>query len=410
MSIEIRFIEEDDVRRVREILTVAFGGGEVTPAWDPVWDAVFEKDRIFAAWEADEMVGVGGSFSFSMSVPGGELPTAGLTIVGVLPTHTRKGILKKMMETQLNDARDRGEPLSILWASQEIIYQRFGYGPATSKINIEVDKGHGTFRNDPGKSGRIRLVDEKEALKVLPGIYDRVRAERPGMPARSAKWWEFHRLFDPKEDREGTSPHQRAVWENDGSAEAYAIYRTKEDWDWDTGISKGSVIVLEAMSVNPTAHRELWRFLFGIDLMTKVMGYFLPIDDPLQLLVNETRHLRIRVNDAMWLRVVDLAAALERRSYRSAGTVTFSVSDDTCPWNAGTWRLETSGTETEVTRSTDEPEVTMSAADLGGTYLGGFSFAQMARAGRVSELVPGAIARLDDLFRTDIQPWNPEIF
>lgn len=410
MTVEVRFVEPDDLPRVRRVLTTAFGSGDVNEAWDPVWENVFEKDRIFAAWEGDDMAGVGGSFSFSMSIPGGEVPAAGLTIVGVLPTHTRKGILRKMMEAQLDDARAHAEPVSILWASQEIIYQRFGYGPATTMVNIEVQRGHGSFRNDPGKAGRIRLVDDDEALKTFPGIYDQVRAQRPGMLARSPNWWQFHRFFDPKEEREGASAFHRVVWENDGAAEGYALYRVKEGWDDNTGISKGTVAVHEAMSLMPSAHRELWRYLFGIDLIAKVSGYFLPVDDPLQLMVNEPRHLHLRVSDALWLRVVDLPAALATRSYRSDGRVTFSIADEMCPWNAGTWRLEASGGAATVTRSTDEPELTMSAADLGATYLGAFSFAQLARAGRVAELAPGALRRVDDLFRTDVQPWSPEIF
>lgn len=410
MTIDVRFIRSDELRRVREVLSAAFGSGEVTEAWEPVWDAVFETDRIFAAWEGDAMVGVGGSFSFTMSIPGGELPTAGLTVVGVLPTHTRKGILRKMMEMQLEDARAHQEPVSILWASEEVIYQRFGYGPATTKVNIEVERGRATFRNDPGKSGRTRLLDLEEALKTMPEIYDGVRQRRPGMLARGPKWWEFHRLFDPKEEREGASPYHRVVWENDGTAEAYALYRIKEGWDEETGISKAEMWVLEAVALNPTAHRELWRYLLGVDLVKKVKGYFLAADDPLQLMVTDSRQLHMRVGDALWLRVVDVPAALEARSYRQAGSIVFSVTDELCPSNAGTWRLETSGGRTKVAGSDEQPELTMNSADLGAAYLGGFSFAQLARAGRVAELAPGAVQRMDDLFRTDIQPWNPEIF
>ena len=145
----VRFIVPEEVPRLREVLSVAFGGGDVNSDWDPVWENVFEHDRLLAAEDAGEIVGVAGTFSFTMTTPGGELPTAGLTIVGVLPTHRRKGILNALMEKHIADARTHDESLSILWASEEVIYQRFGYGPATSQIQIDVDRAHRAFRNDP---------------------------------------------------------------------------------------------------------------------------------------------------------------------------------------------------------------------------------------------------------------------
>jgi predicted acetyltransferase len=236
----VRFLKEGEIPRLREVLSTAFGGGDVEPDWDVVWEKVFERDRLFVATEGDEIVGVGGSFSFTLTVPGAEVPAAGLTIVGVLPTHRRKGILRDMMRFQLDDARNHDEPVSILWASEEIIYQRFGYGMATEQLGIEIDRGQGVFRNDTGGQGRLRLLSQEEALKTFPDLYERVRRETPGMLARSPEWWQYHRLHDPKSGRDGASPYYRLVWENDGEVEAYAIYRVKEGWDFATGIPGGA--------------------------------------------------------------------------------------------------------------------------------------------------------------------------
>lgn len=410
MTIDVRFLKKDELPRLREVLATAFGGGDPEPEWDITWEKVFEQDRLIAATEGDDIVGVAGSFSFTMTVPGAEIPAAGLTIVGVLPTHRRKGILNSLMRFQIEDARKHGEPVSILWASEEIIYQRFGYGQASEHLRIEIDHGHAIFRDDPGPSGRLRLLSEEAALKVFPDVYERVRRATPGMLARDAQWWKYHRLFDPKSGRDGASPYYRVVWENDGQAEAYALYRVKEGWDYATGLPQGELWVMETQSTTPGAHRELWRYLFGVDLVKTVTGYFMAVDDPLPQMVLKPRHLRIRKNDALWLRVVDVKTALESRMYPNDGSVTFELTDAFCDWNQGRWTLSVSDGHGEVAQAIGDADLSLDAGDLGATYLGGTTFNQLARAGRVTELRPAAAAVADALFHSNRAPWNPETF
>jgi predicted acetyltransferase len=277
-------------------------------------------------------------------------------------------------------------------------------------MRVEVDRGHRGFRNDPGPSGRTRLLEEDEALKILPDVYDRVRATTPGMLARSAKWWQYHRLFDPKSDRDGASPLYKVVWEKDGQAEAYGLYRVKESWDWPTGLNKGSLWLFEAVATSPEAHRELWRYLFGVDLVETVTGYFMATDDPLPLMVLEPRRLRARVNDALWLRVIDIGPALESRTYATDGSITFELTDSFCEWNAGRWTLTTSEGRGTVTAASDVADLALDACDIGSAYLGGITFDQLRRADRVQELHAGAVARADAMFRSARLPWYPEIF
>lgn len=410
MTIETRFLKRGEIPRLREVLTTAFGGGEPEAEYDTTWEKVFEHERLIVTTEADQIVGVGGSFSFILSVPGAEIPAAGLTVVGVLPTHRRKGILSQMMRFQLDDARKHAESVSILWASEEIIYQRFGYGMATSLQRFQVGRGHGIFRNDPGPSGRLRLLDEEEALKIFPEVYERVRRETPGMLVRDPDWWKWHRLFDPKNDRDGGSPYQRVVWESDGPAEGYALYRTKQRWNDMTGLAEAELGVLELISTTPEAHRELWRYLFGMDLVDTVTAYFLAVDDPLPQMVLKPRHLQQRIGDAVWLRVVDVKAALEGRAYTGDGTLAFELTDTFCDWNQGTWTLTVLDGKAGVSRGGRDADLSLDAGDLGAAYLGGTSFNQLERAGRVKELKPGAIAIADALFHSNRAPWNPEIF
>ena len=166
----------------------------------------------------------------------------------------------------------------------------------------------------------------------------------------------------------------------------------------------------EAVATSPLAHRELWRYLFGVDLVQKIQAFLLAADDPLFLLVTEPRRLRPRPGDGLWLRIVDVQRALSERTYAADGAVTFELADAFLPANDGVWRLEVSEGEARVSRSDAEPELRLAVADLGSAYLGGFTFAQLARALRVEELAEGAVERADDLFRTRSAPWCPEIF
>src|SRR5262245_48509051 len=405
MSIEIR--QPDDVRRFLETTWTAFQG-ELRTEDAERDERVLERERMFAAYDGELLVGTAADHTLTLTVPGAELPTAGVTAVGVLPTHRRRGILNQLMRTELDEIARRGEPLAILWASEAPIYGRYGYGIATVRMSIEADRDYMRFRGDPPPVGQVRLVDEEEAGRIVPPIYERVRRETPGMFARSEAWWREYRLPDPEHYRHGAGPRYFAVLELDGADEAYARYRVKDDWQ--EGITASTLRVIEAVATSPLAHRELWRYLFGVDLVKKIETLLLPVDHPLLLLVTEARHLRPRPSDGLWLRIVDVERALSARTYAADGAVAFELVDAFLPENAGVWRLEASGGEARVSRSDAEPDLRLDVADLGSAYLGGFTFAELARALRVEELAEGALERADDLFRTRSAPWCPEIF
>jgi len=250
----------------------------------------------------------------------------------------------------------------------------------------------------------MRLVSLEDALGAFPAIYDRVAPETPGMFSRTRDWWEVRRLSDPPERRDGGGEHVRALLEMDGEPAGYAIYRIHIRFEG--GVSAGFVNVLESAGVTPLAVREIWRFLLGIDWVASIRADLLPIDHSLLLLLAEPRRMRFRIRDGLWVRLVDLGAALSSRSYAADGAVVFEVADAFCPWNAGSWKLEGG----KAARTRERADMRLDVSALGSVYLGGFTFAQLARAGRVEELRAGAATRADDLFHTDRAPWCPEIF
>ncbi|MGH2747865.1 MAG: GNAT family N-acetyltransferase [Actinomycetota bacterium] len=372
------------------------------------WLKTVDLGRLWAAYDEDRVVATSGNISFELTVPGGQIPAGGVTMISVLPSHRRRGILRRVMTHLLDESYDKGEPISILWASEEAIYPKFGYGIASLHSWFEIERERAVFRGRPAVEGRVLLLDHDDAMKVIPTIYDEVRARTPGMFARSEAWWETNTLYDAPHRRSEAGLLYRAVWEHDGRPEAYALYRMKSDWV--QGSAAGKVEAFEVMATTPLARREMWRFVFGLDLVSRVDAPFGPADNPLLLMLEQPRRLHLKLQDSLWLRIVDVKDALEARSYAADGTLVLEVTDDMYERNSGRWRLDASGGSAVVTRTEEEPDLVLDIVDLGSIYLGGFTFSHLARAGRVAEARAGAIARADGLFMTNVAPWCPEIF
>lgn len=404
MDIQVRACEEGETRTALEVCETAFGVG-VSDAHALRMESVLDHDRAFMAFDGTTPIGAGGNFTFQLTVPGArQVPTAGLTMVGVLPSHRRRGTLTKLMRALLEDTKKRSEPLSVLWASEGSIYGRFGFGMSTRQMLISAQADRMRFIEEPEPIS-ARMINAEEAAEVFPRVYDKVQAETPGMFARSRTWWVEHRLKDIEPG--GGGPPWYVAIDIDGQTEAYAMYRVHGDWDT---FATGKAYVHEAIATGPRAEKALWKFLFGIDLVRDIECNFLPIDHPLQLMVTEQRRLRARFVDAIWARVVDVAGALEARGYLADDAITLQIDDDFLPENEGAWRLEARGGEGRASRSDGPPDASLSAADLGAIYLGGFSFSELMRAGRGEERTPGAARRMDALFASEVTPWCPEIF
>ena len=402
-----------DVRRcasVDEFLAAFYGIGQYFgPPPDEERAARFlrnlELERMHGAWSDGDAAGGAGAFAFDMSIPGGSLPCAGVTVVGVYPTHRRRGVLTAMMRAQLDDVRERGEPIAALWASEEPIYGRFGYGMASLQGEIAITRDRAAFARPHEPSTRARFVGPDDALERFPAVWEALRAQRPGVFARTRDWWESRVVADPEDRREAGMPKRFVAFDGDGGLEGYAIYRTKPGWEHGTSV--GRLNVIEAVGATPAATRDVWRFLLDVDWIETIAAYLLPVDHPLFFLLAEPRRLRFRAGDGLWVRLVDVGAALSGRGYGADGRVVFEVGDAFCPWNEGRWKLEGG----EAARTGDEPDLRLDVTALGSVFLGGFTFRQLADALRVEELREGAVARADAIFRTDAAaPWCPEIF
>jgi predicted acetyltransferase len=410
MSVEIRVCPPERFAEFLRTAEVGFSE-DVSDELIKRVESVSDKERFFCAMEDDRFVATSGVFSVHLSVPGGEMAAGGITWVTVLPSHRRRGIMRQMMRWMIDDGRNRGEPIAMLWAAEGAIYQRFGFGLGTYSVNLESDARSFAFARDWPAEGTFRLIPAGEGRELVEPVYEAARAQRAGFLARTPDWW-VGILPDAEKDKKGGEVKRLVVYEVDGHAEAYAIYKTKAEYDVRGSSSK--LIVEEAIASTHRGTREIWRYLHNVDLMRTVKTWRLPLDHPVLTLLAEPRRLGATISDGLWFRVVDAVAALEGRTYgidgHGRGRVTFDLRDEFCPWNAGRWDLEVEDGRARVTRTDTDADLAMDANDLASLFLGGFSATALAVAGRVVEMRPGGLAAADSLFPTPLKPWCPQEF
>jgi predicted acetyltransferase len=299
-----------------------------------------------------------------------------------------------------------GEPLAALWASESSIYGRFGFGPACELAKVKLAKPHAAMAHPVALQGTMRLLDHEEAFKELPEVYDKIVATRPGMFRRSARWWEHRVLSDPEEMRDGATAHRRVLHVRGGAAVGYVLYRNR--FSRDRHVSE--IVVVELLGVDAEAEKALWQYVFGLDLVTAIEYGNHPIDSPLYWWLVDPRRLERQILDSLWVRVLDVIQAMVARHYAFPGSLVFTVNDELCPWNEGTYQLDVrEDGRAECMRTKRAGEIELSPYGLGALYLGGHRFQDLARAG-VMRGNSAALRRADRMFAFERLPWCQEVF
>jgi predicted acetyltransferase len=407
----LRAVTDDELDGFFRMLSRAFGE-DSRPEEVALDRLTAEADRTLAAFDGDELVGTAGAFTFDLAVPGGRLPAAGVTYVGVSPTHRRRGLLTSMMQRQLHDIHDRGEPVAILWASESSIYGRYGYGYASRRMDIAVDRVEARLRPDltVDEAVELRLVGPDAMRTAVEDIERAVVDERPGQFVRDARWIETA-LADLESRRQGWSELQGVLASRDGRPVGYAAFATKGGAIRGHALSDGDVAVRAQRALDPGADLALTRLLLSLDLMRRVRWWNQPIDSWLPHLLADPRQAKSIVTDGLHARIVDARSALSGRRYVRPVDVAIAVADDRCPWNAGTWRLRAGSDGIATCERTDAaPDVTLEIEALGAAYLGGTPLTALAAAGRVSTTDPLRLNDLSVAFGWSRQPWCPVIF
>ena len=401
-GIELRPFTPADVPAAKRADAIAFGE-PFDPAFEKPMIEGLPLERSLGAFADGGLVGTSALLTLELTLPGGtRIPAAGLTWVSVLPTHRRRGILRALMERQLAAARDRGDLVSCLLASESHLYGRFGYGPATFHVEARLDTGKAHFRTPVNVPGRMRMLFDPEPVAALAPVWEQVRRQQVGAVSRDPVWWAGSiRDEAAKPGRLLITLHETEEGEPDG----YAVYRFIPEWR--EGLGKGRVVVVDLASPDPAVRLVLWRHLLDTDLACEVQAERIPVDDGLRWQLLEPRQLRtVTLADDLWLRPLDVRACLEARTYAGADRLLLQVSDDLFPDNQGVFELTVAEGTGSCRRVQAAPDLTLDVAQLGSVLLGGVAFARLAEAGYVAERSQGALSRADHLFNVQPAPFS----
>lgn len=399
MDLEIRTITDDERIDWLRATDIAFSS---VPKDDEIEASlpVIEVDRSFAAVDDRQIVGTSAAITFRMMVPGGAMiPTAGVTMVGVHPTHRRRGINTRMMGAILDQAAERGEPLAALFASEGAIYGRFGYGLASLFGEFQAESARMDFVRGYQPRGRVELLSKDEAMPLIDRVYG--PALRPGGVERNPALRD-HVFAAVGEDKDRAWMYAVHLDESE-DADAYAVYWMKHDWP--RSVPAGTITVKECVASTPAGYADIWRFLFDVDLVATVEAWNRPSDEPLLHLLREPRRLRFSVADGLWLRLVDVIAALEARRYAVDGRVVFGIDDPFRPDSSGNYELSVEGGVGRCSRTDAAADLAGTINVFGATYLGGASFRQLWWSGLIDERSSGALERADAMFTSTPAPW-----
>ncbi|QIB45038.1 GNAT family N-acetyltransferase [Streptomyces aureoverticillatus] len=423
--LSIRPLPETDIDRALDLAYLVFHDTPEEEKRKHHHDLLLGCHRI-GAYDGDALVGVVVALPFTVSVPGGELPCPSLTFVSVAPTHRRRGVLSGMIAKLYEKCVADGHPLAALWASEDAIYGRFGFGPATHGNTVEINSERPLALRITPDDGPLRLVDPADAPALIGEYYDRTRTRRAGRIARSEAWWSEEWLVTEDEEDDELSPPRVVVLgtrpdatrpgatQSDATPSdaitGYAVYRTKTRDD-----APGLVRLDELEADTPQAAAALWRYLASIDLTGVIRAWGRPVDDPLLLFAADRDQVRVTGQfPALWMRLVDVRAALLARSWAAPADLVLEVTDAQLPANEGRFRLTVDGEHASYTAAydrTDAPaDLTLDVRDLAAAYLGGNQITAVVRAGLATEHTPGTAATLDAALRTDHLPHTVDEF
>jgi predicted acetyltransferase len=409
MNIEYRQFAPAEHRRFAATIDRGFGGH-----YEPDHDTyqldlkTFTPEMSMGAFDGDDIVGTSGAIAFESAVPGGAIiKNAGVTGVTVATTHRRQGILTNIMKRLLKQEREKGQPVASLWASESIIYGRFGYGMSIQHENILIDTRKAAIKHMPEVSGKIRFVNQNEARKVFPEAWEASVNSHSGIPRRDDRSWD--RMFMETGSNDGWSKPWLIVYEENGKTLGFAKYMLKELHVFGEQVH-GLVNADMVMHSNPSSHAALWNHLLNIDLYDTVSNWRFPVDDGLPWMLADQRQLERKPYDGVWYRMLDTTAALSTRTYMAEDSLVLEVEDSYIPEWGGRFELTGGPDGATCVPTTRAADITIPTASLSTIYLGGAKLADLERAGRAEENVGGSIARADAMFASERAPWCPLMF
>lgn len=415
MAIDVRLISDSEFPDWLRALNTGFLRSPAVSEED-VADrrAYMDVRRTRGAFDEGRCVATYRTFPQELTAVGGaRLPANAISNVTVSATHRRRGLLSRMIDDDLAEAKERGDVVSTLIAAEYPIYGRYGFGPAAwcTEWSIDVPRvGLDRRRSgQPDDGGRVDLVDGAEVRKVGPELHDRLSALIPGVVSRNERWWRVHTGTATSHGAPWTEPFYAVYRAASGEVEGLLTYQVDEVWG-DAKQPLNTATVLDAIAVTPAAERALWGYVCSVDWINTVRTGRRAPDDLLPFFLPDPRAARIVTHaDFLWVRILDTVRALESRTYAASGTLVLDIYDR-ASLASGRYRLDTAPSGTTCAPTTDSADLTLDVRELGALYLGDESAVRLSALGTVTEETPGAAARTDALFRTSRRPWCPDMF
>ena len=395
---EFRSATAEELPRMRRLVAYVFAGAaeENSEEADPM-----RPEWTRAAFHRGQLVASSGAFPFKLRMNGRGVMASGVTMVGTDPGYRRQGIARRLIVDLLARAREQGQPASILWASMGAIYQRFGYGLATTQVEYSFDPRFAGFQFGDGATGHARRLEKDEAIPIVSDLYRRFISDRNLLLHRAPILWEL-----PFRVRDGRGQYCAIHYDAAGEPDGYLFYATKAQAEpsGDPALAQ-ELAVTDFVWRDMNGYRGLWEYVRGHDLVGKVTTAFAAEDDPAPMMLLEPRVLGRRTSDGVWLRVVDAAAALAERGYQHAGETTLEIAEDAeCPWNVGVYRLVADGMQAQAAKTRAKAEIRIAPQGLASLLAGHASLSQLAHVGRAEVADVKRLPALDALFSTRYRP------
>lgn len=398
-SIEFRPMTEKEMPAYKQLMQYAFAGQP--PDKEEENPEPLQPEWSLCAFDGKQMVASSGAYPFKIRFNGATMAAAGVTAVAANPGYRRQGLVRELMTRLLHQQHDRGVPAAILWASMGAIYQRFGYGLATTHVNYQIDLRYTQFQHGDAPRGYTRLLEKEEALPVMNDLYRQYSGKRNLLIHRGTVMWDSMMPAKGKD-----KPYVAVFYDDEDRPRAYCLYRTKDLANQTPGPWQ-QLDLSDFCWLDMNGYHGIWAYLCSHDLVAKMVWNAVPEDDPAPGLLLEPRMLQRRTIDGIWMRVIDVESVLAARPYANPGEAVIRVADDDlCPWNNGCYRIASSGQQVEVERLRKDADVDMqiSMHALASLTSGHSSASWLGRIGRAEILRPQRIAMIDALFTTEFRP------
>lgn len=398
-DIEIRPVEMHERRQAADAFRTGLITGAISDELMETMHASWDNGMWLAAWDDERCVGHVGAYRFDTTVPGGaRLPTAGFSRVGVLPTHTRRGLLTQMMQRSLREAHEEGQVLASLRASEAPIYGRFGYGQAGDYVAAHITTAKARPLRGTRANGSMRLLRMSEVLEVVPPLYDRVARRWVGTIGRPDWMWERYLkgATEPASAPFGKGEFVAVHTDSSGVDDGYVHYETELVEGFAAPFSGGGTIH-DLWGASAEIELALWQYLFDIDLITTWQADERPVNDPIRRSLHDVRAYETRqIIDEQWVRLLDVDAALTARTYGPCSeTLTIAVTDPLLEANNERWAISSTG----ACRTTEPADVVVDIGTLSTAYMGGVAWRDLAASALLpTEVDDVVLDRLDALF------------